>query len=130
MKKLIVVGLAAVALALTGCGASNTDWGTSSPHNDRTYCDGNVYTPVDEDDYTCSKNGVVYFEGDHEDDSKKKKSSKGAAGPVGPVGSSGSWFKPKSSTPKSNSGYKPSTSYKAPSYKAPSSSSKSYSYKK
>lgn len=118
MKKLIVVGLSAIALALTGCGQTN--------YNDQ-YCDGNVYTAVDEDDYTCSQNGVIYFHGDHEDDSKKKKSSKGAAGPAG---TSGSWFKPKPSTPKSNSGYKPSTSYKAPSYKAPSSSSKSYSYKK
>jgi hypothetical protein len=126
LKKLIVVGLAAVALTLTACGGPAT--GFDQNHYNNTYCDGNLYSVVDEDDYTCSKDGEVYYEGDHEDDSHKKH-AKGAPGPV--VGFS----KPKAST-KPNSGYKqPSNSYKAPAYKAPaykapSSSSKSYSFKK
>lgn len=68
MKKLIVVAVTAGALALTGCGAANTPQSL----NDQ-YCDGNIYTAVDEDDYTCSENGNVYYHGDHEDDKKKKK---------------------------------------------------------
>lgn len=118
MKKLIVVGLTAVALTLTGCGAGN-DVTVASPYNDRTYCEGNQYTPVDEDDYTCSKNGVVYFEGDHEDDSKKKKKATSK-----PTTGSG-FFKPK---PKATSSANKSTT-KSWGWNS-SSSSKSSSKKK
>jgi hypothetical protein len=77
LKKIIVAVLAAAALSLSACGSPQ-----ATNYNDQ-YCDGNVYTAVDEDDYTCSPNGVVNFHGDHEDDHKKKKVSHGVTGPAG-----------------------------------------------
>lgn len=79
MKKLFVVGIAALSLTLTACGGqsfntpaqqpvypqgpagSDTDWDLdhSSIYNNQTYCSNGVYNPLPNGQYSCTRNGVV-----------------------------------------------------------------------
>jgi hypothetical protein len=82
LKKSAVVGIAAAALALSGCGASSGyngsndfdyggyssnggytdhDWDMNygSVYNNNTYCSGGTYNPMPNNQYTCNRNGVV-----------------------------------------------------------------------
>jgi len=81
MKKLILAGTAALALALTGCagqsfstpdyddyngysssgGYSANDWDLNNPsiYNNNTYCSGGTYTPLAGNQYSCNRSGVI-----------------------------------------------------------------------
>jgi hypothetical protein len=83
MKKLVVVGIAALSLTLTACGGQNfdttpndnydyggyssnggytsSDWDLNSPsiYNNNTYCNGGTYTPLANDQFSCNRNGVI-----------------------------------------------------------------------
>ncbi len=82
MKKFVLAGTAALALALTGCGASsgyngngNLDYGGyssnggytdhdwdmnyGSSYNNNTYCSGGTYNPLPNNQYSCNRNGVT-----------------------------------------------------------------------
>lgn len=73
MKKIIVAGIAAAALMLTGCGASgydgystnggwsDSDWDLNNPsiYNNNTYCNGGTYNPMPNNQYSCYRNGVT-----------------------------------------------------------------------
>lgn len=72
MKKLIVVGIAALSLALTACGntsfndndrgnsqntpavsAHDRDPNNRSAYNNDLYCNGHIYVPLPNDEYQC-----------------------------------------------------------------------------
>lgn len=71
MKKFIVVGIAALSLALTGCGAGNgyppnggytsADWDMNNPsmYNNSTYCNGGTYNPLPNNQFSCFQNGTT-----------------------------------------------------------------------
>jgi hypothetical protein len=136
LKKLLVAGIVALGLALTGCGAGNggystnggysdRDWDMNYPsvYNDHTYCHDGTYRPLSNGRYTCTINGRTSRPSPRPQPIIPPKSQQKA-----PVYKAS----PKSNTqpkPNSGSGYKSSSS--GSSYKAPSSSSKSSSsYKK
>lgn len=73
MKKIVVAGIAAAALMLTGCGASgydgystnggysSSDWdmNNGSMYNNNTYCGGGTYMPMANNQFACNRNGVI-----------------------------------------------------------------------
>ncbi|UDL16837.1 hypothetical protein SEA_ATUIN_174 [Arthrobacter phage Atuin] len=152
MKKLIVAGIVALGLALTGCGANNQnngyaqnggysdrDWDMNyqSPYNNMMYCNNGpngVYYPMANGSYYCA-----YNNGHGVTKTKVTKRPKVIIPPKSQQKAPIYKSTPKSNTqPKSNSGssYKSNSGYKSSSsgssYKSSSSgsSSKSYSYKK
>lgn len=77
MKKLVIVGITALSLALTACGGqsfntpaqqyqqgpagSDTDWDLdhSSVWNNQQYCHNGVYNPLPNGQYSCTLNGTT-----------------------------------------------------------------------
>lgn len=80
MKKLVIVGIAALSLTLTACGGqsfdsssrnnspqftqSEMDPNNRSTYNNSVYCNGHTYVPLPGDEYQCEDfdhSGVVIF---------------------------------------------------------------------